>query len=89
VIDITLSKPDKQLPWLLGSHHAAILPKEWESIENFSRCPIGTGPYQVEKNLPQKLTISAFDRYFGYRALLDEVTIWVVPELSEQMVCTT
>ncbi len=48
VIDITLSEPDKQLPWLLGSHHAAILPKEWESLENFSRCPIGTG-YQVEK----------------------------------------
>ncbi|HEM8291783.1 MULTISPECIES: HTH-type transcriptional regulator SgrR [Providencia] len=89
VIDIQLNQPDKQLPWLLGSHHAAILPKEWESLENFNRYPIGTGPYQVDKNLPQKLTITAFDRYFGYRALLDEVTIWVVPELSEQMVCTT
>ncbi|MGO2305066.1 MAG: HTH-type transcriptional regulator SgrR [Providencia sp.] len=89
VIDIKLSRPDKQFLWLLGSPHAAILPKEWESIENFSQYPIGTGPYQVEKNLPQKLSITAFDRYFGYRALLDEVTIWVVPELAEQMVCST
>ncbi|OAT48366.1 HTH-type transcriptional regulator SgrR [Providencia heimbachae] len=89
VIDIKLNQPDKQFPWLLGSPHAAILPKEWKSIENFHKLPIGTGPYHVEKNLPQKLTISAFDRYFGFRALLDEVTIWVVPELSEQMVCTT
>lgn len=89
VIDIQLSSPDKQLPLLLGSPHAAIIPKEWESLENFNKLPIGTGPYLVEKNLPQKLTITAFERYFGYRALLDEVTIWVVPELSEQMVCTT
>ncbi|EPC6969764.1 HTH-type transcriptional regulator SgrR, partial [Providencia stuartii] len=89
VIDIQLSEVDKQLPLLLGSPHAAIIPKEWESIDNFDKMPIGTGPFFVEKNLPQKLTITAFDRYFGYRALLDEVTIWVVPELSEQMVCTT
>ncbi|EFB71682.1 ABC transporter, substrate-binding protein, family 5 [Providencia rustigianii DSM 4541] len=89
VIDIKLSHPDKQFPWLLGSPHAAILPKEWETLNNFSQCPIGTGPYQVEINTSQKLTIQAFDRYFGYRALLDEVTIWVVPDLSEQMVCTT
>ncbi|CAG9413151.1 MULTISPECIES: HTH-type transcriptional regulator SgrR [Providencia] len=89
VIDVHLSHPDTQFPWLLGSPHAAILPKEWETIEHFSQRPIGTGPYVVETNIPQKLTISAFDRYFGYRALLDEVTIWVVPELSEQMVCTT
>lgn len=89
VIDIQLSEVDKQLPLLLGSPHAAILPKEWESFDNFEQIPIGTGPFLVEKNLPQKLTITAFDRYFGYRALLDEVTIWVVPELSEQMVCTT
>lgn len=89
VIDIQLSEVDKQFPLLLGSPHAAIIPKESETFENFDKLPIGTGPYQVEKNLPQKLTITAFDRYFGYRALLDEVTIWVVPELSEQMVCTT
>ena len=89
VIDIKLTHPDKLFPWLLGSPHAAILPKEWESMGSFSQHPIGTGPYLVDKNIPQKLTITAFDRYFGYRALLDEVTIWVVPELSEQMVCTT
>ena len=89
VISIKLNQPDKQFLWLLGSPHAAILPKEWESIENFVQYPIGTGPYQVDKNLPQKLSITAFDRYYGYRALLDEVTIWVVPELAEQMVCST
>lgn len=89
VIDIHLNEPDLQFPLLLGSPHAAIIPKEWENMPNFTKRPIGTGPYFVEKNIPQKLTITAFDRYFGYRALLDEVTIWVVPELAEQMVCTT
>lgn len=89
LIDIYLDSPDKQFLWLLGSPHAAILPHDWETLPQFAKTPIGTGPYLVEKNNQQKLTITAFDRYFGYRALLDEVTIWVVPELSEQMVCTT
>ncbi|MEI9750728.1 HTH-type transcriptional regulator SgrR [Moellerella wisconsensis] len=89
IIDIYLTERDKQFPWLMGSPHAAILPNEWQQIKDFSKHPIGTGPYQVTKNTPNKLTISAFDRYFGYRSLLDEVSIWVLPELSQQMVCTT
>src|SRR5471030_2928738 len=30
--------------------------------------------------------IHAFDDYFGFRALIDEVTIWVLPELTEDLV---
>lgn len=49
VIDIQLSEVDKQLPLLLGSPHAAIIPKEWESIDNFDKMPIGTGPFSLRK----------------------------------------
>ncbi|OCQ53152.1 HTH-type transcriptional regulator SgrR [Photorhabdus australis subsp. thailandensis] len=89
VIDIFLSEPDHWLPLLIGSPHAMILPQEWHQLPNFSRMPVGTGPYQVVKNSSQKLQIRAFDNYFGFRALIDEVNIWVLPELAEKLVCTT
>lgn len=86
VIDIHLSMPDRWLPWLLGGSHAMILPREWVSLPDFARHPIGTGPYAVVRNQPSQLKIRAFDDYFGYRALIDEVNIWVLPELTEELV---
>ena len=86
VIDIHLSMPDHQLPWLLGSVPAMILPREWPQLPDFARRPVGTGPYAMVHNRPAQLTIRAFDDYFGYRALIDEVSIWVQPELSEELV---
>jgi len=85
-LDIHLKHPDCWLPWLLGSVSAMILPKEWSDIPNFARQPIGTGPYAVERNQHSQLRISAFDDYFGYRALIDEVNIWVLPEISDDRV---
>jgi len=86
VIDIHLHHPDRWLPWLLGNVHAMILPQEWRSLPDFARQPIGTGPYSVIRNHQTQLKIRAFDEYFGYRALIDEVNIWVLPELTEELV---
>ncbi|MDX7986618.1 HTH-type transcriptional regulator SgrR [Xenorhabdus sp. 12] len=89
VVDIFLHEADSRFDFLMGSPHAMILPQEWKTLPNFSRFPIGTGPYQVIANDAQKLKIKAFDHYFGFRALLDEVNIWIHPELTEKLVCTT
>ncbi|MFZ4833531.1 HTH-type transcriptional regulator SgrR [Rouxiella sp. Mn2063] len=86
VIDIHLHHPDRWLPWLLGNAHAMILPQEWRTLPDFARQPIGTGPYSVIRNQQTQLKIRAFDEYFGYRALIDEVNIWVLPELTEELV---
>ncbi|MFC0228659.1 HTH-type transcriptional regulator SgrR [Serratia aquatilis] len=86
VIDVHLHTPDYWLPWLLGSVHAMILPREWQSLPDFARHPIGTGPYRVIRNHHSQMKIHAFDDYFGYRALIDEVNIWVLPEVSEELV---
>ena len=86
VIDIHLSSTDKWLPWLLGNVHAMILPQEWASMPDFARHPVGTGPYAVVLNQNTQLRIRAFDEYFGFRALIDEVNIWVLPELTEDLV---
>ena len=85
-LDIHLHRPDSWLPWLLGSVSTVILPKEWPSLPDFARQPIGTGPYAVVHNQQSQLRIQAFDDYFGYRALIDEVNIWVLPEISEELV---
>ncbi|MBB6115600.1 SgrR family transcriptional regulator [Rahnella inusitata] len=86
VIDVHLNEPDRWLPWLFGNVHAMILPQEWQSLPDFARHPVGTGPYAVVRNLKTQLRIRAFDDYFGFRALIDEVNIWVLPELSEELV---
>ncbi|MGL6019505.1 MAG: HTH-type transcriptional regulator SgrR [Gibbsiella quercinecans] len=86
VIDVHLHHPDYWLPWLLGSVHAMILPHEWQSLPDFARHPVGTGPYRVVRNHQSQMKIHAFDDYFGYRALIDEVNIWVLPEITEELV---
>jgi SgrR family transcriptional regulator len=83
-LDIHLTQPDRWLPWLLGQVSAVILPREWQSMENYSSMPIGTGPYAVARNNQNQLKIHAFDDYFGYRALIDEVNVWVLPEIGEE-----
>ena len=83
-LDIHLSQPDRWLPWLLSQVPAMILPHEWQSMDNFSSIPVGTGPYSVVRNNQNQLKIHAFDDYFGYRALIDEVNVWVLPEISEE-----
>ncbi|ENR0202965.1 HTH-type transcriptional regulator SgrR [Enterobacter kobei] len=86
-LDIELSQQDKWLPWLLGYVPSMILPAEWESLNNFASLPIGTGPYSVSRNNNNQLKIRAFDDYFGYRALIDEVNVWVLPNLNEDLSC--
>ncbi|PWC16844.1 HTH-type transcriptional regulator SgrR [Brenneria corticis] len=88
VIDVRLSSPDHWLPWLLGSVPAMILPEEWRTLPDFARQPIGTGPYAVTRNNNNQLKIKAFDDYFGYRALIDEVNIWVLPDATEVYPCS-
>lgn len=84
-LDIELSEPDQWLPWLMGYVPSMILPHEWASLPNFASHPVGTGPYAVTRNTNNQLKIHAFDDYFGYRALIDEVNVWVLPDISEEL----
>lgn len=79
-LDIHLSEPDIWLPWLMGNAAAMILPHDWSDMPDFSSLPVGTGPYAVVRNNNNQLKIHAFDEYFGYRALIDEVNFWVLDE---------
>ncbi|HIE9548471.1 TPA: HTH-type transcriptional regulator SgrR [Klebsiella variicola subsp. variicola] len=83
-LDIHLRQSDRWLPWLLGQVPAMVLPQEWQTMNHFSSMPVGTGPYAVVRNNQNQLKIHAFEDYFGYRALIDEVNVWVLPEISEE-----
>ncbi len=79
---VELAEPDNQLPLLLSHPTALILPADHQSRADFSSRPIGTGPYQVSENNDWHLLLKAFDHYFGFRALLDEVEVLMWPDLS-------
>ncbi|MFP1952067.1 HTH-type transcriptional regulator SgrR [Lonsdalea quercina] len=88
VLDVHLTTPDVWFPWLLGSVSAMILPQEWKTLPDFIRHPVGTGPYAVLRNSNTQLKINAFDDYFGYRALIDEVSVWVLPDAPDAPSCS-
>lgn len=83
-LDIHLARADRWLPWLMGHIPAMVLPKEWDTLPGFASMPLGTGPYSVVRNNENQLKIRAFDDFFGYRALIDEVNVWVLPEAGDE-----
>ncbi len=85
VVCVELSCDDPRLPWLLADVMAMILPADQELRADFASRPVGTGPYRVQENNRFHLHLVAFDDYFGWRALLDEVDIWMLPALAEQL----
>ncbi|WP_265448425.1 SgrR family transcriptional regulator, partial [Aeromonas salmonicida] len=84
-LDLYLDSPDPLLPHLLAEPVATILPRELKGEAGFALQPVGTGPYKVAANDPLHLCLAAFDDYFGLRALLDEIDIWMLPELAERL----
>jgi SgrR family transcriptional regulator len=62
--------------------NAGIIPEDIykENKELFSRIPIGTGPFRVERNDGFICRLQAFEDYFQVRPLLDQVEIWFLPE---------
>ena len=74
---------DPDFLFLMGQATAIIV--EPKSADSNATKPVGTGPYKVVANDPLQLCLEAFDDYFGLRALLDEIDIWMLPELAERL----
>lgn len=82
-IIIQLYKPSFNLPLLLTDPSAMILPKNHQAMKDFYKYPVGTGAYKVAVNDHNRLHLIAYERYFGYRALLDEIEIITLPAKRE------
>ncbi|EHZ7340804.1 TPA: SgrR family transcriptional regulator [Vibrio vulnificus] len=86
VVDIHLFKDDFHLPLALSESQAKILLPERLRSEDYHIRPVGTGPYMVQSNDDKRLILRAFDGYFGFRPLLDQVEVWVIDEAYSSMV---
>ncbi|SCK05873.1 SgrR family transcriptional regulator [Vogesella sp. LIG4] len=81
---IRLRQPDALLPHRLADSCASILPRERWPQADFARLPSGTGAFRLTVNNDYRATLQAFERHWRERALLDEVDIWVLPELDSR-----
>ncbi|EJL6399540.1 SgrR family transcriptional regulator [Vibrio navarrensis] len=86
VVDIRLFKDDLYLPLALTESQAKILLPQRLRSEDYHIRPVGTGPYMVQSNDDKRLILRAFDGYFGFRPLLDQVEVWVIDESYSSMV---
>ncbi|MBE3668356.1 SgrR family transcriptional regulator [Vibrio navarrensis] len=86
VVDIRLFKDDMYLPLALSESQAKILLPQRLRSEDYHIRPVGTGPYMVQSNDDKRLILRAFDGYFGFRPLLDQVEVWVIDESYSSMV---
>ncbi|NLS13318.1 SgrR family transcriptional regulator [Vibrio sp. SM6] len=80
VIDIELFRPDCFLPLALTESAAKIVLPQRLRAEHYDSHPIGTGPYAVESNDDKRLILRAFDGYFGFRPLVDQVEVWFIDD---------
>ncbi|MBV1841976.1 HTH-type transcriptional regulator SgrR [Photobacterium ganghwense] len=81
-IDFHLHYDDHRFPDLLSNLIAMIQPAEADMDNSNELFPIGTGPYKVIQNDTKRFKLEAFDQYFGFRALIDVVDIWMLSEVA-------
>ncbi|MBC5636756.1 SgrR family transcriptional regulator [Ornithinibacillus sp. BX22] len=74
-------------PFMLCSPKASIVPMGFaeQTVEEFSREPIGTGPYKVKSHNTNLLSLSVHQSYFKERAHIDEIFIHVMPSVEKFM----
>lgn len=86
-LKITLREPHQLFLHVLSSHAASIVPKEicQQLDTDFSRLPVGTGPFQVTVHDHATLTLDVFAEYFQERAHLDRVEIWLMSDLEQYL----
>lgn len=79
VVVFRLSRPNAFFLHLAGCLYLAVLPAEEKA-----GLPIGSGPFRIGKLESSKLTLNAFDGYFGYRPLIDRVDVWFLPGIGHE-----
>ncbi|USG65696.1 ABC transporter substrate-binding protein [Brevibacillus ruminantium] len=80
--EIVLDAPNHGFIHYLASERASIIPEGIceEMNDRFALEPLGTGPFQVERNECKLLVLRAHHTYFQGRAHLDQIELWVVAE---------
>lgn len=78
VVDFYLRQADCQFDYTLSFYMASICSKKNAESKHAERLLVGTGPYLVTQNNDTHLVLKAHDSYFGFRALTDQIEIWIL-----------
>ncbi|MFB9216353.1 SgrR family transcriptional regulator [Vibrio sinaloensis] len=74
-----LSIADQGFGGLISGVKYGIQPAN-QLTESDSKRVVGSGPFSIYEHSNHKLCLEAFERYYGCRALTDQVTIWQIDE---------
>lgn len=75
IVEITLPNPNSAFIYALTM---GIVPEA--NKDNLEKNPIGTGPFKVKDySREQEIVLEKFDDYWGNKAKLDKVTVYVTP----------
>ena len=90
VVKITTKELDPLLEYRIAAGGSQIISKaafeSAESIEAWSRAPVGTGPFKVGRYRPDEMIVyEAFDDYWGGRPTVSAVHWVVVPETAARL----
>ena len=88
-VRIVTTEPDPLLEQRLASWAAQIVPESYfeeVGFEGFAQNPVGTGPYRfVSMRADDRITLEAFDDYWGETPPAAQVTFKVIPEVSARV----
>ncbi|WP_017187702.1 ABC transporter substrate-binding protein [Alkalibacillus haloalkaliphilus] len=87
IVQFTFNKPSFQWLSLVTSPKCSIVPNDYaqKSTEEFSKTPIGTGPYKIKEHETDFLSLTVHNDYFQERAHIDNITIFVLPSIEKYL----
>ncbi|WP_194840854.1 ABC transporter substrate-binding protein [Filobacillus milosensis] len=82
IVEFKLSKPNQLFLHLFTGYKASIIPVQTykQNPEAFRMLPVGTGPYRMIKHEEGHLILEAFDHYYGFRPMLDQIELYSIPK---------
>ncbi|CAM4005179.1 ABC transporter substrate-binding protein [Cohnella lubricantis] len=83
-VQFELRRPNALFPRYLCLACASILPLDQADEPNFSRLPIGTGPWKISRNDESLVVLEAHRAYYFGRPHLDRVEILIIPEADQE-----
>ena len=83
--DVVLSKPFPFLVTLLASTYSSIVPDNYSNIGkiNFSKSPIGTGPFYFVSKSDKVISLKKFEKYHHKNILIDSINIHIAKNSNE------
>ncbi|UOQ49799.1 ABC transporter substrate-binding protein [Gracilibacillus caseinilyticus] len=87
VVQFTFTKSSFHWLLLITSPKCSIVPNNYanKSIDEFSKFPIGTGPYRIKEHESNFLKLSVHHEYFQERAHIDEIDIFILPSIEKYL----